>query len=98
MKLPPVPKPPSVPTYPKSSVNLPASKSVTVPMGHGPAVPGVRDRFGTEVRQENRRTMDIVPSVTHPFAESPARMLPRSHSLQGMARAKKIKAGGGALL
>lgn len=65
----------------------------TIPLKNvtAPASPRVKDRFGTEVSQENRRLGGVTPRLLGSYPESPARLLPRSHALRSLAGATKRK-------
>ena len=54
----------------------------------------VRGKWGTEIRQENRRLTGVTPHLLGAYTGSPARLLPRSHALSGLGRMKKVSVKG----
>lgn len=58
-------------------------------------IPRASSNFPREVRAQNRRISGVTPGVTKSFTEQPWRLLPKSHSLMGMARAGKGARKGG---
>ena len=53
----------------------------------------VSDHYPTEISQEQRRLTGVTRSLLHGYQESPARFLPKTKALQGLAGATRIRGG-----
>jgi hypothetical protein len=63
------------------SPSIPKLPNILKPKPPKLTIPKVRDRFGTEVKQESARLTGVSRKLLGGYQESPARFLPKSRSL-----------------
>jgi hypothetical protein len=86
-----------------AGMNIPKAKAPTVlskipklnpvrPQGNN--LQDVGGRWGQEIIQENRRVTGVTPKLIGSYLGSPARLIPRSHALRALGKAKKVSVKG----